>query len=133
MNQTFDRSMHNCPSCEVPAKRVTPEELDGICQVCHKQPGRLKQQRFLLILFCVITILAGVLTDWELAHFEKQGGERRFNLIVGIAYDLGGRIGAACFWALLASLFAGAAYGCHRRARRIEQTILQAKKLGPAS
>jgi hypothetical protein len=69
-------------------------------------------------LLAVISLLAAMFMDQELAALEASGGTQRVNVLVAICYRLGGRLGVGLLFIVAAIALATLSYKSFRNARR---------------
>lgn len=125
---TVPSEHHNCPKCGTPVSRQTINRFNGVCRRCHQQPIGLRKQWIVLFIMAVFAIVAAVVMNQELVAMEKSGDSKRVNIIIAMAYRMGGRVGVNVFFTLIAILCTGLGIRAFRQAKQAKVLIESSKK-----
>lgn len=109
-------SHERCPCCSTPVSSKTLAKFGGVCRRCAKQPISFRKQWIFWGVMTILTLIAAVLMDQELAALEAAGGGR-VHWLVAIAYGIAGRTGVLILFGLSSSLSAFLCYKTYRSAQ----------------
>ena len=87
-----------CPSCATAVSERTLDRFGGVCRRCHKQPLGYRKQWIALAIITLVSAVAAVLMDQELASLESTGGTRRVHVFIAMCYRIAGRTGVMLFF-----------------------------------